>query len=268
MADRVSFIIPYYNSGNTVQETVDSIFKQSYDNFDIWIINDGSTDELSLKVLDKLRKDSTITVLDQMNQGPSIARNNALSRVTSKYFFPLDADNKICADTISICLDKMTESSSIAAVYGDYSYLGKQTGFKKNQPFDIQKMLIYNQVDTCALVRKQVFDDGLVYDPFLSKLGLEDWEFWINVYKAGWEIKYINEVLFEMRVSLDSRTFQVANKNIDKIKHYVYTKHADLLAKEYENLFYEKKMLSETPDYKIGNLLLKPYRILKQTISR
>ena len=48
----VSFIIPYFNAGTTIQETIDSIFNQSYPNFDIWLINDGSTDQYSI---DKLK---------------------------------------------------------------------------------------------------------------------------------------------------------------------------------------------------------------------
>jgi glycosyltransferase involved in cell wall biosynthesis len=47
----VSFIIPYFNAGETIQETIDSIFNQSYINFDIWLINDGSTDTQSIKKL-------------------------------------------------------------------------------------------------------------------------------------------------------------------------------------------------------------------------
>ena len=47
----VSFIIPYFNAGSTIQETIDSIFNQSYTNYDIWLINDGSTDTFSIEKL-------------------------------------------------------------------------------------------------------------------------------------------------------------------------------------------------------------------------
>ena len=47
----VSFIIPYFNAGSTIQETIDSIFNQSYTNYDIWLINDGSTDPFSIEKL-------------------------------------------------------------------------------------------------------------------------------------------------------------------------------------------------------------------------
>lgn len=42
----VSFIVPYYNADNTIQETVDSIFSQDYENFDVWIVDDGSTEQI------------------------------------------------------------------------------------------------------------------------------------------------------------------------------------------------------------------------------
>ena len=74
----------------------------------------------------------------------------------------------------------------------------------------------------------------------------------------------MDETLFEIRMNANSRTFQVANKNIDAIKDYVYKKHAVILAKEFNNLFYACKMLKETPDYKIGKFLLSPYRFIKK----
>jgi len=77
----------------------------------------------------------------------------------------------------------------------------------------------------------------------------------------------MDETLFEIRMNANSRTFQVANKNIDAIKDYVYKKHAVILAKEFNNLFYAFKMLKETPDYKIGNTLLKPWRFFKKLFT-
>jgi hypothetical protein len=56
----------------------------------------------------------------------------------------------------------------------------------------------------------------------------------------------------------------VANKNLDMIKKFVYEKHAVALAQAYETLWYQKKQLAETPDYRIGNFLMSPYRLLKR----
>ena len=91
----VSFIIPYYNSGLTIQETIDSIFNQSYPNFDIWIINDGSTDQFSIDKLQDFNGNDKIHLLHQENAGPSVARNKSIQLISAEYIVPLDADDLI-----------------------------------------------------------------------------------------------------------------------------------------------------------------------------
>lgn len=260
----ISFVIPFFNSARTIQETIESIFNQSYDNYDIWIVNDGSTDGDSLLKLEELAKFPKIQILHQENAGPSVARNLAIKQSTAKFIVPIDADDLILKHTISKGLQLFQEGEKIGVVYGNLAFFGEKNEIKIQEEFDIFKQLLWNQVAVCAIIRREVFDDVGFYDEFLSKPGLEDWEFWIRVFKNDWSFKKIEEITFRIRVNNLSRTFQVANQNLDKIKKYVYKKHLDLLSSNYEKLFYERKMLKETPDYRIGNFILKPYRWVKK----
>jgi glycosyltransferase involved in cell wall biosynthesis len=264
----VSFIVPYFNAGSTIQQAIDSIFNQDYSNFDVWIINDGSTDEQSVEKLKDFEGNPQIKVLHQQNAGPSVARNNAIKQSTAEFFVPLDADNKICSNALSESVNEILKSEGIGAVYGNFIYFGNRSGLKKQSAFSIRKALIYNQVDTCALISRKLFDSGIFYDEHLSKIGLEDWEFWISAYSKCWEIVYLDIDFFEMRVSEESRTFQVANKNLDEIKRYVFSKHSSILAAEYEKIFYELKMQHESPDFTIGRMILKPYRTIKSIFQK
>lgn len=264
----VSYIIPYYNAGNTIQETIDSILNQSYPNYDIWIVNDGSTDEKSIEKLKELENLDRVTVLHQENAGPSVARNLAIQRSSAKYILPLDADNTIIDDSLETFVKVAENNDRIDAVHGDFIYFGKKEGYHKRGPFNPFKSFMMSQIDTCALIKKSVFDRGISYDLFLSKPGLEDWEFWINFHSNGCASHYINEPLHMMRVDYSSRTYEVANKNIDRIKKYVYEKHAVALATHYERIYYQKKQLLETPDYRIGNFLMRPYRWVKKLIKK
>jgi|694.fasta_scaffold85580_3 glycosyltransferase involved in cell wall biosynthesis len=263
----VSFIIPYYNAGETIQQTIDSIFNQDYDNFDIWIVNDGSTDQQSIDKLKDFEGNFKIKILHQQNTGPSIARNNAIKQSNANFIIPIDSDDKILSYAISKSLAFFQEDSKIGVVYGDIKHFGLKNQIKFQQEFDIKRQLLWNQVALCTIIKKEVFDAVGYFDEELSKPGLEDWEFWIRVYERGWYFKKVDELLFEVRASQQSRTYQVANKNLTEIKRYVYQKHADILAREYERLYYDRKMFSETPDYKIGNLLLKPYRFIKSIFN-
>jgi len=264
----VSFIIPYYNAGATIQETMDSIFNQSYPHFDVWIVNDGSTDSLSIEKLKDFEGNNRIHILHQENAGPSVARNKAISQTMAEFIVPLDADNLICKDSITLSLHYFVNDKNLSAVYGNFKCFGESTFLKRLMPFDENKSLIYNQIDTCAILRKFIFDGIIEYDVTLSKLGLEDWEFWLNFHNLGLKSKYIDITFFEFRISSNSRTFKVANNNLNEIKRIIIEKHHKMVFDQHVKLYYQKKQLLETPDYRIGNFLLKPYRWVKRLLIR
>jgi glycosyltransferase involved in cell wall biosynthesis len=263
----VSFIIPYYNAGSTIQETIDSIFNQSYSNFDIWLINDGSTDQFSINQLKQFEGNDKIHLLNQENAGPSVARNKAIQLSVAEFIVPLDADDLVEATAISECVSIATSDKEIGVVYGNLHFFGESNELKIQQVFAIERQVLWNQIAICCLIRKEAFNSVGYYDEHLSKLGLEDWEFWLRVGQSPWKFSKIEHVHFRIRVVGSSRTFEVANKNLDEIKNYVYKKHSNLLAQQFEMLYYEKKMLNETPDYRIGKFLLSPARCIKSFLK-
>jgi len=260
----VSFIIPYFNAGETIQETVDSIFNQTYENFDVWIVNDGSTDPYSIEKLKDFEGNERIKILHQENSGPSVARNLAIEITTANFYVPLDSDDLIEQRALESAFGLINDYSSIGAVYGNLEWFGAVQGIKKQAIFQKEKQFLMNQIAVTALIRKELWKELGGYDTFLSKPGLEDWEFWLKASLSNWSLNHLDICFFKVRVDEGSRTFEVANKNLDLIKKYVYEKHAVALARAYETLWYQKKQLAETPDYRIGNFLMSPYRLLKK----
>jgi glycosyltransferase involved in cell wall biosynthesis len=264
----VSFIIPYFNAGATIQETIDSIFNQSYSNFDIWLINDGSTDPFSIEKLREFEGNNKIHILHQENAGPSSARNKGILLSKAEFIISLDSDDKITINALADSLESMKQNSNIGVIYGNLQFFGEVTNIQIQEDFKLDKQLIWNQIAVCCLIRKRVFDEVGLYDEYLSKLGLEDWEFWIRVAVSNWEFKKIEAVHFHIRIVSSSRTFEVANINLNLIKEYVYQKHIHILINEYEKKYYAYKMLLEKPDFKIGKFLMIPYRFIKKKILR
>jgi glycosyltransferase involved in cell wall biosynthesis len=264
----VSFIIPYFNAGSTIQETIDSVFSQSYENYDIWIIDDGSTDKASVEKLKTFEGIEKIHILHQQNTGPGIARNIAIQQTNAKFIVPLDADDAISVNAVAKAMLLMFQDDKNGVVYGNIEYFGEKKGIKIQKPFDLQRQFFMNQIAVTCLIKKAVFETAGYYDEFLSKPGLEDWEFWIRVGQTNWDLIKTEEIFFKVRVQQSSRTYLVANKNLDKIKEYIFTKHALVIGKILEDLYYQKKQLLETPDYKIGNFLLRPYRFFKYKLLK
>lgn len=86
-----SVIIPLFNKENYIEVTLKSVLNQTFTDFEVVIVDDGSTDN-SLNLVKK-NKDSRVTLIEQENKGASVARNNAIAHAKGKYIAPLDADD-------------------------------------------------------------------------------------------------------------------------------------------------------------------------------
>jgi glycosyltransferase involved in cell wall biosynthesis len=262
----VSFIIPYFNSGETVQETIDSIFNQSYSNFDIWIINDGSIDQFSIDKLKDLEGNEKIHILQQANAGPSIAKNHGVSASKGEILCFLDADNLVLENYLSEAIRAFELIKDIDVVYSDYMNFGDIDGIHLSMNIDYFNILIGNPIDNCVVIKRESFLSVNGFDEYLSRLGLEDWELWLNLLKNGRKFHYLNKVHFKYRVLKTSRTQMSANPKFKIISDYIYKKHSDFLSEKYHEIFYLHKMMTESIDIKIGKIILTPYRFIKKKI--
>ena len=112
----VSIIIPVYNAENTISQTLDSVFNQTYESFEIIIVNDGSTDQTS-----KILRNYThpIKILTTENRGVSHARNLGFNHCIGKYIQYLDADDLLLPDKLKIQVEKL-EAINGDVAYGDW----------------------------------------------------------------------------------------------------------------------------------------------------
>jgi glycosyltransferase involved in cell wall biosynthesis len=110
-----SVIIPLYNKSEYVKRCLESVLHQSYENFEIVIVNDGSTDGGEL-IVDKLKSEN-VTLINQSNQGVSVARNTGVELSRYEYVVFLDADDTWEKDFL-LELDKLINKFPDAGVYG------------------------------------------------------------------------------------------------------------------------------------------------------
>ena len=130
--EKVSVIIPCYNSGKTIEQTVRSIEKQTWSNIELIIVNDGSDDDYTLNVLSQFKN---AKIIYQKNSGLSSARNKGLANAKGNYVFFLDADDWIEIDAISKMMECMKYSNS-SILFPDTILEDERKGLrKKNYKF-------------------------------------------------------------------------------------------------------------------------------------
>lgn len=224
---RVSIIIPCYNYGSYIEEALQSVeLIADKELFEVIIIDDGSTDELTIDKLKNLETIGRYKVFYQPNQGVSAARNNGIAQARGEFILALDADNKIHPEYVYKALTAFDNDPSIDVVYAHGAFFGDEKGVKYQMPFNLQALLTENFIDTCAVFRKKLWETVDGYDPKMRS-GLEDWEFWLHAAFKGHKFHHIDEVLFEYRVTNRSRTAKlVADKsNTNQLMDYMAAKH-------------------------------------------
>ena len=139
----VSVIIPCYNSGLTILRSIQSIQTQTFKDIEIIVVNDGSDDAVTLKILKNVSKN--IKILNQKNKGLSSARNSGIREANSKYILPLDSDDYFSPTFIEKAIKKIESEEKTCCVYTNINIFGDIEGvLDRNYNFFIQ--LFNNQL--------------------------------------------------------------------------------------------------------------------------
>jgi glycosyltransferase involved in cell wall biosynthesis len=271
---KVSVIIPCYNDESYIQEAVQSVLSQTFQDFEIIIVDDGSN--VSTKKVLSFFKNEKIQIITQTNQGLSVARNNGIKIARAEYLLILDGDDTFEKSFLEKAILILDKDETIGAVSSYCNlFINKNQVIHKHYPKGggIANFLFDNNCVSFALIRKKCWASIGGYDEAM-KNGFEDWEFWIAITKKGWSIFTIQEFLFNYRQKQRSMSKQSkANFRESNLK-YIYLKHHELYQNKFEetvtfltdlasrNKINEVKCKNSI-DYKIGKLFLAPFRFIK-----
>ena len=217
--EKVSVIIPCYNSGKTIIETVESIKKQTWSNIDLIIVNDGSDDHLTKKVLSNL---TNARIINKKNSGLSSARNEGIKNSKGNFILFLDADDWIEINAISEMMECMKKTKA-NIVFCDTFLEGESQGVRKRY-YNFFEQLFVNHIPYCLLIKKEIFKKVGNYDEGM-KLGYEDWEFNIRLAKNGLFPKRIKQPLFHYRVTKNGMLNSISKSHHFNIFSYIQRKH-------------------------------------------
>jgi len=192
----VSVVIPCYNYGKYIEEAIDSVIAQTLRNFEIIVVDDGSTDEFTIKLLEELNKPKT-RVIRQKNQKLPATRNNGIKVAAGKYICCLDADDKLKPTFLEKCIVKM-EYENLDICSCDLEEFGDRSDIWDPGEFCIENLIKMNSAIVSSVYKRSIWEKAEGYNEHMIH-GYEDWDFWIKIAKNGAKGAKINEPLFLYR---------------------------------------------------------------------
>lgn len=199
----VSVIMPCYNQGKYLDEAVESVLQQTYQNFEIIVINDGSTDPETIEVLHQFSKPG-VKILHTDNHGPASARNTGIRQAQGQYILPLDADDRIGSTYLEQAIQVLESSPNVGIVYCEAEFFGAKTGKFDLPSFNFPGILLGNMIFNSSFYRKVDWEKVGGYRE--GYRGWEDYDFWLSLLELGREVVKLPETLYFYRQITTSRS--------------------------------------------------------------
>ena len=235
MTNLISVVVTCYNHENYIEQCLRSIFKQTYRNIELIVLDDGSTDNSSEIIQEVLKESPFVTTFESHeNIGVVRTRNKGLNLLNGDYFLFVDSDDFLDDRYVEELYDcAINHQADI--VYCDLFNFEKNEVYLKAQEFELHSLLVSNYISNCSLVKKAILK-GTYYDETLSGKKLEDYDFFLNlIINNGAKAVYQPNAKLNYRVfekdSISKRDsvryhfeiyLEVLEKYLDKLPHEIY----------------------------------------------
>ncbi|MFZ4632353.1 MAG: glycosyltransferase family 2 protein [Patescibacteria group bacterium] len=191
----ISIIIPVYNQADKIIYTLESIRKQSYQDVEVIIVNDGSTDnvqDICARYFKKTESTINYLFLNQENKGAPSARNHGYKESKGEYVFFCDADAVLNIEAMELLLSTLENNPKVSYAYS--SFLWGRKIFKLGD-FDADKLRKTPYIHTMSLIRRNDYP-AVGWDESIKKF--QDWDLWLTMLEQGKVGIFVNKVLFKV----------------------------------------------------------------------
>jgi len=196
---KVTVYIPTYNYGVYIQKAVESVLKQSYDDWELIIIDDGSTDETQA-ILAQFKEDPKIRIYHQKNKGLTKANNRAIKAARGKYVMRLDADDYLDENALLVLANALDCRSEVALVYPDYYVVSEEGELlrleRRSKAYEEDELLDLPSHAACAMIRRSCLIELGGYNEDISCQ--DGYDLWIRVIQK-FQVYNVNLPLFYYR---------------------------------------------------------------------
>ena len=237
---KISIVLPVHNGEKYISQAIESVLQQSYENWELIIVNDCSIDGTSRIINDYEKKDTRIRVYNNdKNLKLPATLNVGFSYAKGDYFTWTSDDNILLPQFLEVLNRYLNDNEQVDFVYSDYIGIdseGNELGIR--HMLEPENMLYKNSVGASFLYRRKIYDEIGGYSPewFL----VEDYEYWLRVYKR-YRMMHVEDILYQYRFhdqslsktrleSIIQQTFKmklyhlpyIAQKIVNKEKRYLY----------------------------------------------
>ena len=244
---KVSVIMPAYDCAEFIAETLDSALAQTFEDFEIIVVNDGSPNTKKLEEVLAGYFDKIIYI-KQKNNGTASARNTAISAAKGEFLAFLDSDDIWLPEYLEAQLNALAEKDC-DLIYTDAELFGSvrsspetfMTKADSNGAVTTENLInaTCNVITSGTVVKRKIVVETGIFDENLPRIGMEDFDLWFRLAKAGAKLDYQKKVLLKYRVrpnSLSGSNVQRAERNI---------KAFDEIMSKYDLTDSEQKVLDE-----------------------
>lgn len=271
--------MPCFNQGKYIIESVESVLSQTVKDFEIIIIDDGSSDKYTRQLLGNMKFPKTKIYFTE-NKGVSAARNYGIQQSIGTYILPIDSDDKISSTYLEEAIPILDTNNDIKLVYANGVYFDSKTGAIELPDYNQKTMLKQNLIFNSALYRKIDWLNCGGYDEtFLT--GWEDWEFWLRLINHPKQVHKLKSIQLHYRIAITSRNSTLIDKRLEHAEQQLYQKHIDkylefyplpinqlreidFLRKEKSNYDTYITSIYNSLSYRLGNSLLAPFKYFRK----
>lgn len=278
MSPLASIVITCYNKKPYLESTLESVSRQTYQNLEIVVVDDGSTDG-SLALLEEFAANhDNVRLIAQSNQGVSSARNTGIKAANGFYVMSFDADDRIESTYVERCVEVLEKHPEVKVVQTRAQYFGDKTGTFPVPEYSYEGLLWTNLIHYCAMYRRSDFFECEGYNTNMVH-GLEDWDFWLSMLKPNDQVHTIDEVLFHWRVLSQSRSIEAEQNELECYRQ-LFKNHQDLYApyidrlvyfkekwSQYDTLYHRAMLMRQSRAYRIGKGITRPISALRSLFS-
>ncbi|MBZ8182200.1 glycosyltransferase [Oscillatoria salina] len=210
----ISVIIPAYNAQKTIKETIESVLKQTFPDFELIIINDGSQDS-TLEIIQEI-KDPRIRVFSYQNSRQAVSRNRGISRATGEYIAFLDADDLWTPDKLEKQLTALQTNPEAAVAYSWTNWIDESSQFLRRGSYLSFNGYVYPQLlqinflenGSNPLIRREALETVGGFEPSLTPA--EDLDLYLRL-AARYSFVAVQSPQILYRVSSDSMSANLDN---------------------------------------------------------